>query len=85
LTNRLARIIDRLISCHQSAFIRGRFILVSVVTAHEIIHEVHRKGDKGLVLNIDYEKTYGQSQCIYEMLELKGFNPTFIRYIKQVT
>jgi hypothetical protein len=59
LTNRLGRIIDRLISCHQFAFIRGRFILESVVTAHEIIHEVHRKGDKGLVLKIDYEKAYG--------------------------
>jgi hypothetical protein len=43
LTNRLARIINMLISFHQSAFIRGRYILESVVTAHEIIHEVHRK------------------------------------------
>jgi hypothetical protein len=43
LTNRLARIINRLIFFHQSAFIRGRSILESVVTAHEIIHEVHRK------------------------------------------
>jgi hypothetical protein len=43
LINRLARIIDRLISYHQSTFIRGRFILEGVVTAHEVIHEVHRK------------------------------------------
>jgi hypothetical protein len=56
LTNILARIINRLISFHQSAFIRGRYILESVVIAHEIIHEVHRKKDQGLVFKIDYEK-----------------------------
>jgi hypothetical protein len=56
LTNRLARIINILISYHQSAFIRGRYILESVVTAHEIIHEVHRKKEQALVFKIDYEK-----------------------------
>jgi hypothetical protein len=35
LTKTLAKIIDRLISFHQSSFTRGRFILKSVVTAHE--------------------------------------------------
>jgi hypothetical protein len=80
LTNRLARIIDRLITYHQSAFIRGRFILESVVTSHEVIHEVHRKGDKGLVLKLDYEKAYDKVnlEFLYEVLEIRGFSPTFI-------
>jgi hypothetical protein len=80
LRNRLARVIDRLISYHQSAFIRGRFILESVVTAHEVIHEVHRKGDKGLVLKLDYEKAYDKVnlEFLYEVLEIRGFSPTFI-------
>jgi hypothetical protein len=43
VTNRYARIMNRLISQCQSAFIRGRFILESVVTAHEVIHEIHSK------------------------------------------
>ena len=42
LTNRLATVVNRFISNCQSAFIKGRFILESVVTAHEVIHEVHR-------------------------------------------
>jgi hypothetical protein len=77
LTNRLAKIIDRLISYHQSAFIRGRFILESVVTAHEVIHEVHKNKDKGLVLKLDYEKAYDKVNLdfLYEVLELRGFNP----------
>jgi hypothetical protein len=43
ITNSFALIIDRLISQQQSTFIKGRFILESVVSAHEIIHEVHMK------------------------------------------
>jgi hypothetical protein len=82
LTNRLTKIIDSLMSYHQSAFIRGRFILESVVTAHEVIHEVHRKGDKGLVLKLDYEKAYDKVnlEFLYEVLELRGFNPIFIHF-----
>jgi hypothetical protein len=86
LTNRLAKIIDRLISYYQSAFIKGRFILESVVTAHEVIHEVHKNKDKGLVLKLDYEKAYDKVnlEFLYEVL-LRGFNPIFIRFIKQIT
>ena len=48
LNNRLIKIVDRLISPNQTAFIQGRYILESVVAAHEIIHEVSR--EKNLVL-----------------------------------
>ena len=46
LNNRLIRVADRLIASNQTAFIKGRFILDSVVAAHEIIHEVSRKKEK---------------------------------------
>jgi hypothetical protein len=39
--------IDILISYHQSAFIRGRFILESVVTAHEVIMSYIEKEIRG--------------------------------------
>ena len=42
LNNRLISIIDKLISPDQTAFIKGRYILESVVAAHEIIHEIFR-------------------------------------------
>ena len=58
LNNRLTRIIDRLISPNQTAFIKGRYILESIVAAHEIIHEVARKKEAGIILKIDYEKAY---------------------------
>ena len=46
LNNRLIRVADRLIASNQTTFIKGRFILDSVVAAHEIIHEVSRKKEK---------------------------------------
>ena len=58
LNNRLIRVADRLIASNQTTFIKGRFILDSVVAAHEIIHEVSRKKEKGIVLKLDYEKAY---------------------------
>jgi hypothetical protein len=77
LTNRIAKILNRRISFQQSAFIKGRFILESVVTAHEIIHEVHSKKSQGLVFKIDYEKAYDRVNLdfLYEILVGRGFGP----------
>jgi hypothetical protein len=43
LNNRLIKVANRLIASNQTAFTKGRYILESVVAAHEIVHEVHRK------------------------------------------
>jgi hypothetical protein len=58
-----------------------------VVTAHEIIHEVHRKKDQGLVFKIEYEKAYDRVNLdlLYEILACRGFGPKIIQMIKQVT
>jgi hypothetical protein len=51
-------VIDRLIASNQIAFIKGRHILKSVVTAHEVLHSVHHGKQQGLVVKLDYEKAY---------------------------
>lgn len=58
LNNRLVTVVDRLIASNQTAFIKGRYILESVVAAHEIIYEVHRNKESGVILKLDYEKAY---------------------------
>jgi hypothetical protein len=82
-----AKIMNRLISQCQSSFIRGRFILESVVTAHEVIHEIHVKKEQGLVFKIDYEKAYDKVNLdfLYEVLGARGFSAKFIQMVKQVT
>jgi hypothetical protein len=58
LNNRLELIANRLLAPNQSAFVKGRYILESVVVAHELIHGVIRSKNKGLVLTLDYKKVY---------------------------
>jgi hypothetical protein len=41
LTSRISSVADRLVAGNQTTFIKGRYILESVVTAHEPIHSVH--------------------------------------------
>ena len=59
LTNRSNIVADRLISSKQSAFIKGRYILESVVTAHEILHSVHQLEEEGAILKLDYGEFAG--------------------------
>ena len=58
LTNRLVGILQRLVASNQSAFLKGRYILESVVTTHEVLHSIHSSKRQGLVLKLDYEKAY---------------------------
>ena len=80
ITNRIAPIGDRLIFPNQTAFIRGRYILESVVSAHEVIHVVHSQKESGLVLKLDYEKAYDRVNWdfLFSMLESRGFGSVFI-------
>jgi hypothetical protein len=58
LTNRISNVADRLVASNQTTFIKGRFILESVVTSHEVIHSVHQYKQQGFILKVDYEKAY---------------------------
>jgi DNA modification methylase len=40
LNNRLEKVCGRLLAPNQTVFVKGRYILKSVVAAHEIIHDV---------------------------------------------
>jgi hypothetical protein len=85
LTNRLGVVADRLIASNQTAFIKDRYILESVVIAHEVIHSVHSGKQQGLVLKLDYEKAYDQVnwEFLFEVLEMGSFGEKWISWIKK--
>lgn len=88
LTNRLAQIMNRLISSNQTAFIKGRYILESVVSAHELIHYVVKSNAKGAVLKLDYEKAFDKVDLdifLSNLLKLRGFDDKWIIWIWSVT
>jgi len=79
LNNRLIAVADRLIASNQTAFIKGRYILESVVAAHEVIHEVHRSKESGVILKLDYEKAYDRVSWSFlaDMLQARGFGASW--------
>jgi hypothetical protein len=84
VTNRLVEISDSLIATNPTAFIRGRFILESIVSAHEIIHDVVQRKESGLVFKLYYEKAYDRVDrgFLIDMMEHIGFSPGFMKLIK---
>jgi mannosylglycoprotein endo-beta-mannosidase len=57
-----------------------------VVAAHEIIHEVYRKKESGIILKLDYEKTYDRVSWSFleEMLKSRGFGAKWRGWIEKV-
>jgi hypothetical protein len=84
LTNRLGKISDRLMTSNQCAFIKGRYILESVVVAHELVHSLHKKKDPGLIIKLDYEKAYDRISWdfLFEVLSSRGFSERWVNWIK---
>jgi hypothetical protein len=62
----------------------GRHILEGVVIVHKTIHELHRKKLDGVLLKIDFEKTYDKVNLsvLQQASCMKGFDPKWCRGIK---
>jgi hypothetical protein len=75
LNTRLEGVCERLLAPNQTTFVRGRYILESVMSAHKTIHDAIKNKEKGLVLKLDYEKVYDRVswQFFKEMLTSRGF------------
>jgi hypothetical protein len=86
LTNRLGPISRRIVNDSQSAFIKGRYILESVVVAHELVHSLNKSGEKGVVLKLDFEKAYDRVswQYLFDMLKDRNFDPLWIKWIQMI-
>jgi hypothetical protein len=80
LTIRFEKVCQRLKSKEQSAFIRGHYILESVVITHEIVHSIHKAKNPGVIIKLDYEKAYDRVNLdfLLEILESRGFSERWI-------
>ena len=58
LANRLKAVLHNVIDKNQSAFLRGRGLLDSVITANETIDFLRKAKSKGLIVRVDFEKVY---------------------------
>ena len=58
LANRIKRVLDKVISKSQNAFVKDRQILDAVLIANELVDSTLRRKDQGMVCNLDIEKAY---------------------------
>ncbi|GJX40419.1 RNA-directed DNA polymerase, eukaryota, reverse transcriptase zinc-binding domain protein, partial [Tanacetum coccineum] len=84
LANRLATVIDSIVSPEQSAFIKGRQILDGPMMLSEIIAHFKATRRKLMVFKVDFEKAYDSLSWdfLFEVMNKMGFTLNWIAWVK---
>jgi len=83
LAGRIKKVLPSVIDDYQSAFLKDRGILDSVLMANEVVEDLRKGGRSGLCLKVDFEKAYDSVwwEFLYDMLHKLGFHSKWIRWI----
>ena len=84
LANRIKRVMNKVISKSQNAFIEGRHILDAVLIANEIVDSTLRRKKRELVCKLDIEKAYDSIswEFLLHVLGRMGFGSWWLSWIK---
>jgi len=84
LAGRMKNVLPSIIDESQSAFIKERGILDSVIMANEAVEDLRRNGRSGLCLKVDFEKAYDSVRWdfLYDMLQRMSFHSKWISWIR---
>ncbi|XP_059428513.1 uncharacterized protein LOC132162272 [Corylus avellana] len=84
LSSWMRRVVDRVISKPQNAFVKGRQIMDSVLIASESLDSRIRYGEPGLFCELDMEKTYDHIdwKFLLYLLKRRGFGEKWCSWIE---
>ncbi|KAM2624892.1 hypothetical protein TB1_031827 [Malus domestica] len=88
LTNRLKKVMPKVIGENQSAFMAGKQIQDNILVVHEALHSLlhQKKGDHlGMAIKLDMAKVYDRIEWdfLLGMMSSLGFAPLFCSWIKE--
>ena len=84
LANRIKRVLDKVISKSQNAFVKYRQILDAVLIANELVDSTLRRKKQGMVCKLNIEKAYDSIswEFLYQVMGRMGFGSRWLSWIK---
>ena len=84
IANRLQAVIHNLISVDQTAYVKGRFIGESIRVINDLIENIDRKDEEGILFSTDIEKAFDSvdHNFLFATLKRYGFGTEFVNFIK---
>uniref|UniRef100_A0A0V0IXC5 Putative ovule protein n=1 Tax=Solanum chacoense TaxID=4108 RepID=A0A0V0IXC5_SOLCH len=84
LTERLKKVIHKLVDTQQLAFIKGRQIMDAILMANELVDSRVRSNIPGILCKLDIQKAYDHLNWnfLLEALSKRGFGGRWIRWMK---
>ena len=80
LANRLKKVVGKVVSKAQGAFVEGRQILNAVLIANEAIDSVLKNNENGILCKLDIEKAYDNVDWAFRLIVMQkmGFGEKWI-------
>ena len=83
LANRLKKVVGKVVSTSQNAFVKGRQILDASLVANEVIDTWQRQKEKGIICKLDIEKAYDSInwKFLVKVLQKMGFGSKWVGWM----
>ena len=88
MVHRLQKLMNKIISANQSAFVKGRLILDNILVAHECMHYLKNKRTGStceMALKLDMSKAYDRIEWrfLWFMMGKLGFDKKWIEWVQE--